>query len=482
MADLAKIKRNVAKMAAMNAPEGDIDGYIASEGVTIDDVRNFKAIPQTDSSPVSTAQSALNTAADVGKTTLSGLAKGAAATAMVIPDLINTAVAGPQLLGRGIAEKVSPMLGVEPQPRGEIWQPFYGSQDVTAPVAYEPKTMAGKIVDIPAQMAGGIAAAKTIQKIPGSALVQNQSSGAQPPAAKLDSAQTKQMAQAKFAEADAKGAQINPNSINSFVADVKRMMPQSPQAKALGGESVVTQAQKAVDDFVGKPMNFQAAKEVDETFGQLISGQFKEGRLTAEGRQLSMMQDKFRQAVAKDVPVEWREAQKLWSRSLALRDVERIFERASMTDNPAMSLKTGFRTLALSDSRMRGFKPEERALINQAAKQSATVEFLRNVGSRLGAVIGVGTGQNPAITAANYAGAKGARELANTMQGRRGEKVMQAIQRDITGAPAQTSSQVSPEIIKYSLTLAAQDILKRMSMGYQPSEEEAALVQQYGAQ
>ena len=42
MVDLAKIKRNVAKMASMNAPEEDIDGYIASEGVTIDDIRNYK--------------------------------------------------------------------------------------------------------------------------------------------------------------------------------------------------------------------------------------------------------------------------------------------------------------------------------------------------------------------------------------------------------------------------------------------------------
>jgi hypothetical protein len=43
MADLARIKNNVAKMAAQNAPEQDIDGYIASEGVSLDDVRNFKA-------------------------------------------------------------------------------------------------------------------------------------------------------------------------------------------------------------------------------------------------------------------------------------------------------------------------------------------------------------------------------------------------------------------------------------------------------
>ena len=45
MADLAKIKRNVAKMVAMNAPESDIDGYIASEGVTIDEVRNYQSVP-----------------------------------------------------------------------------------------------------------------------------------------------------------------------------------------------------------------------------------------------------------------------------------------------------------------------------------------------------------------------------------------------------------------------------------------------------
>ncbi len=40
--ELDRIKRNVAKMASMNAPEADIDGYIASEGATIDDIRSHK--------------------------------------------------------------------------------------------------------------------------------------------------------------------------------------------------------------------------------------------------------------------------------------------------------------------------------------------------------------------------------------------------------------------------------------------------------
>lgn len=59
MADLARIKRNVAKMASMNAPEEDIDGYIASEGVTIDDVRNYRELqPMTDEQKAQAQQKA----------------------------------------------------------------------------------------------------------------------------------------------------------------------------------------------------------------------------------------------------------------------------------------------------------------------------------------------------------------------------------------------------------------------------------------
>lgn len=42
MADLDRIKRNVQKMASQNAPMEDIDGYIATEGVTIEQVKNHK--------------------------------------------------------------------------------------------------------------------------------------------------------------------------------------------------------------------------------------------------------------------------------------------------------------------------------------------------------------------------------------------------------------------------------------------------------
>jgi hypothetical protein len=43
MADIARIKGNIAKMIAQNAPETDIDAYVASEGVTLDELRKPSA-------------------------------------------------------------------------------------------------------------------------------------------------------------------------------------------------------------------------------------------------------------------------------------------------------------------------------------------------------------------------------------------------------------------------------------------------------
>lgn len=42
MADLDRVKRNIGRMISMNAPETDIDAYIASEGVTLEQVRSHK--------------------------------------------------------------------------------------------------------------------------------------------------------------------------------------------------------------------------------------------------------------------------------------------------------------------------------------------------------------------------------------------------------------------------------------------------------
>ena len=48
MADIALIKSNIGKMIAQNAPEADIDAYLAGEGVSLDQLKANKSAPPPD--------------------------------------------------------------------------------------------------------------------------------------------------------------------------------------------------------------------------------------------------------------------------------------------------------------------------------------------------------------------------------------------------------------------------------------------------
>jgi hypothetical protein len=67
-----------------------------------------------------------------------------------------------------------------------------------------------------------------------------------------------------------------------------------------------------------------------------------------------------------------------------MEDINRIIKNAEFTDNPATSIKNGFRTLARNKKRMRGYTKKERRLIEKTAKSGVVSNTLRTVvGSRL---------------------------------------------------------------------------------------------------
>jgi hypothetical protein len=68
--DLGKVKRNVAKMVDMGAPESDIDAYIAEEGTSIDAVKAFKmeAAPKKKGINWQTVPAALKSGIEQGAT------------------------------------------------------------------------------------------------------------------------------------------------------------------------------------------------------------------------------------------------------------------------------------------------------------------------------------------------------------------------------------------------------------------------------
>lgn len=158
MADIAKIKRNVAKMAAQGAPVEDIDGYIASQGVTVDDVRNFR--PQQAAQPQAAPQMGMGE--DMARSGATGLRQGTEGLVGMFGDAA-------QMQG-DIAGWVAGKFGASPETQESVtgWgrklNPFGMApttdeiQSVTRPVIgenYQPQTTAGEYARTVGQFAPG---------------------------------------------------------------------------------------------------------------------------------------------------------------------------------------------------------------------------------------------------------------------------------------------------------------------------------------
>lgn len=138
--DLDRIKRNVAKMAAQNAPVADIDGYIASEGATVDQIKAYK--PQAQPAPQQPQMSFGDTALDVAKSGGVGLAQGVIGLATLPGNL--------EYLGRLGIDKAATTLGFEdPKTSENTVLPTFGDakgaiENNLTGKFYEPQTTAGE--------------------------------------------------------------------------------------------------------------------------------------------------------------------------------------------------------------------------------------------------------------------------------------------------------------------------------------------------
>lgn len=156
--DHGKIKRNIKRMMEQNAPVEDIDGYIASEGVTIDELKAQKAQPE----PKDLSWS------DVPMEALRNIPQSAARTANAIvhPFMhpVDTAKAIGNM-GYGAASKIAGAVGVQQDPQqkaedeaqidavGKFFSDRYGSLDaVKQTLAKDP---VGAALDAATVLTGG---------------------------------------------------------------------------------------------------------------------------------------------------------------------------------------------------------------------------------------------------------------------------------------------------------------------------------------
>ena len=239
-----------------------------------------------------------------------------------------------------------------------------------------------------------------------------------PSAIPTTSAAAKQVASAYYDQADKAGGTLTPQFTNKFVDSVAKALPQTEAGKAVIGDSVVTKLATRLQDIKDQPMTLQAAQEVDEAIGSLITKEYEAFKgLSKEGAHLAEIQRGFRNDILNAAPGDVSggtagfdalgPARKAWSQAMKLADLERIQQRAEMTDNPATSARTQIRTLLTNDAKSRGYSAEERAALEAAAERGVIGGALHVFGSRLvplaAGAAGFSSGVLPGLAAAGVA-------------------------------------------------------------------------------
>jgi len=206
-------------------------------------------------------------------------------------------------------------------------------------------------------------------------------------------AQAKQIASSYYKIADDAGGALAPPFVNKFIDGVEAVIPQTEAGKAVAGQSPASALVERLQTLREKPMTLQAAQEVDEALGALIDKEYGVKGLSKEGQKLVGIQRDFRDHIESAGPGDITggtagfdalgPARKAWSQAMKLDDLERIQQRASMTDNPATSIKTQIRTLLTNRTKSRGYDDAEIAALEAAAQRGALGSALHVFGSRL---------------------------------------------------------------------------------------------------
>lgn len=457
--DLARIKSNVAKMASMNAPEADIDGYIASEGTTINDVKNFGQPPAPDQKGfIDNVASDMRerganlanivNATDTGQQTgLEGAAQKVGTGFGAVGDILGQGVKSAVKTGYGMLSEDTRQAFEQQQAAavgspagraelgamknvGDAWDQFKANN----PRFARDLEAAGNI-GMAFMPAGGKSAAGITKDVAKSLITK----AAETKAPQVTSKVLDNLAARSYKTAEESGGILKPEITNQFIDDIQKLTPQSEVGKIVTGETPFTQAVQRIagkldpktGEIIGgirnKPITLEAAQEIDESLADAIDGFYINGKLNKQGQKLLQIQNQFRDTIenaGEDSIVggkagfdALKEGRRLWSSSRKMADVERIISRAEMMDNPATGIKTGFRTLYNNPARIRGFTKDERQLIKKAAESGVIADTLRTVaGSRLLPLITGATGGGLGATAVATVGSMASRGMATRLQ------------------------------------------------------------------
>ena len=493
--DLARIKSNVAKMASMNAPEADIDGYIASEGATIDDVRNFQSSPQesrgfidnvsgdiknrvarqneinnaTALKPDENQQNALRGAWQTGTNILGAandiVGEGIKSLAETGYEKLPQSFRDRQELGlKALANtdkgKAVSELAQKYNQNKEAFKQAYPnwSRDVEGMGDAGAFFMPGGTKDISkavikgskvaAQVGTGVAK-KTAQ---GAMEIGRDVTGIEKPPIIPTIKELGDLSTNLYAQSASEGGILPPEFANQFIKESNTVKPISEKGAAIRGKNPIQDVLDSIDTFKDKPFTMAEIDEVDKELTRKINSFLDGGLATPESRDVQQIQNKFRELVDKtDLPgvQSWKEAKNAFATKKRLEDIQDIFNNAKNRPNEATAIQAGFRRIAEDEGRIRGYSPEARKYIIKAARNNNGIDALKIMGSRLLPIIAGGSGGGVGAVAATAAGGMAARNMAATIKASQGNKVASQITKDfMKKASPKTKADLMAEQLK----------------------------------
>ena len=237
-----------------------------------------------------------------------------------------------------------------------------------------------------------------------------------------------------FKQAEAIGSNLPVPVADQFRGKVLSHLNLDSEAKLYSSNPVAERLTKSLQDFIGQPLSFNTAKQIDEALGDLAYGTMDNfGKLSSEGKKFLDLQVALRDAMD-SVPDNQivREARKYWSTSLRMREIERIIEKAGSKEQPVTALKNGFSNLLNRGDKLKGYSPAEVYAIKKAAKTGIVTDVIKLAGSGLvpiGSGVAGSVGGIPGSAAGFLAGSiiqQGAKATGIARQMGRANKALEA--------------------------------------------------------
>lgn len=263
---------------------------------------------------------------------------------------------------------------------------------------------------------------------------------AQETAAKKTAADMGKLATQSYDEASYLGAKFNSGAVGDRI-DTKLGQLKAkplPNGKFTTEDLELNRHVDEITGLTGKELSLDDVQRLDQSLTQKINKFVdpKTGNLDANGRKLFILQKDLRNIVdeadtaGNNALINGRH---FYRAQMMMNDLEAAAERASMnTTNVGKALQREYKKLYLDKDRTKNWPEDVRAQLKRAAEPGAIDEVVDFFGSRLPALIGLGSGNLPMAATAHVAGvaSRGAKEA---MIARRGAKVQQSIVDDTLG-------------------------------------------------